>query len=178
MILRGFVSLLMAAFILLSAAKPECTHSKQAGGSITPLGTVPMDLPMKDLDGGVLRLSALSGRAFLVHVWAPWHKESQAQVPLLCSLHEKFHSTGLVIVGLSGDDTPDALKTYARAHDIKYVLATPSEDRQLRRVFGARGVGSLTLLSRGGQVLGEYGVDAAKADIERDIARALGHSPR
>jgi hypothetical protein len=137
-------------------------------------GSVPMDLPMRDIGGSDFQLAGLKAQAILVQVWSTFDKGAQAQIPLLLGLHSRYEQSGLVIVALSGDDLPGSLQKYAKERAISYTLAMPGNDSRLRSVYGARGIGHMTLLLPNGTVCGEYGPGTAPGDVARDVAAVLG----
>ncbi len=174
---RAQIRAVLGAYLALIGLSAIALSARPTGEGSLPCSTlkpVPADLLVRDLEGRDVRLSALGSRAVLVHVWSTFDRASQSQVGLLIELDSKFRAKGLGVVALSGDDSPDTLRMFARDHAITYTLVTPGSDGRLRSVFGAKGVGHLTLFLPDGRVCAEYTSKVLVQQVENDIAAQLG----
>jgi hypothetical protein len=132
-------------------------------------GAIPMDAEVSDLDGTPRRLSDLAGRALLIHVWSTFFRPALAQLPVVRDIHSRFGDQGLAVVGLAGDDTPEAIRQSAAEFRIRYLLVLPGSDRRLRAVLGRAGVGRLWLAWPDGRVCGQYSDSQDWPRLTRDV---------
>lgn len=77
----------------------------------------------RDLNGNNQRLSDHQGEVVLVNVWATWCGSCMAEVPKLERLYQEHKKQGLVIFGLSDEDSATQRKGVARVC-VTYPLIT------------------------------------------------------
>ena len=65
-------------------------------------------LIVPQLDGHEFDLAKLRGKVVLVNVWATWCSPCRVEMPTLDAFYRRYHSRGLVLLGLSIDEAPDA----------------------------------------------------------------------
>lgn len=87
----------------------------------------PWDLP--GLDGNTISSTNFAGKVVVLNFWATWCIPCQGEIPDLVALEQKYAPDGLVVVGMSVDDStngvdpPSALVyNYATNHDINYPI--------------------------------------------------------
>jgi len=66
-------------------------------------GTVAPDFEVKDLDGGLVRLSDHSGDVVLVNIWATWCLPCRDEMPSMERLYQKIGGDGFEIMAVSID---------------------------------------------------------------------------
>ena len=92
---------LMLAAAMLAAAPSVLLAASPAVGHPAPSLIVPQ------LDGHEFDLARLRGKVVLVNVWATWCSPCRAEMPTLNAFYRRYHSRGLVLLGLSIDEAPD-----------------------------------------------------------------------
>jgi cytochrome c biogenesis protein CcmG, thiol:disulfide interchange protein DsbE len=65
-------------------------------------------LVVPQLDGHPFDLAKLHGKVVLVNVWATWCSPCRVEMPTLNAFYRRYHSKGLVLLGLSIDEASDA----------------------------------------------------------------------
>jgi len=80
------------------------------------------DLTISDIDGVPLDTSTWRGRVTIVNFWATWCAPCQVEVPEFIEL-QRDHPNRVQIIGLSLDDSADAVREFAAEMGINYPLA-------------------------------------------------------
>ena len=96
-------------------------------GATAPEFSVPLadgtTYQLADLDGKPIRLADLRGKAVWVNFWTTWCPPCQSEVPILRDLAERYRDRGLVLVGISVQETsPADVKAYADRYQLGYTI--------------------------------------------------------
>jgi peroxiredoxin len=79
---------------------------------------------LTDLDGRPVRLADLRGKAVWINFWASWCPPCQSETPVLRDLAERYADRGLVVVGVSVQETNnDDVRAYAERYQLGYTVA-------------------------------------------------------
>jgi peroxiredoxin len=79
---------------------------------------------LTDLDGRPVRLADLRGKAVWLNFWASWCPPCQSETPVLRDLAERYADRGLVVVGVSVQETSiDDIRAYAERYQLGYTIA-------------------------------------------------------
>jgi thiol-disulfide isomerase/thioredoxin len=170
-----------AAALLLWAAPRLLPHLAAVAGVDSGDRRAPR-YDLVTLDGTRLTPEALRGRVVLVNVWATWCGPCRAEMPLLERMYARHRARGLVVLGLSVDHAPDAVRAYLRARGVTYPVAVvgpggggPSGVA----AFGAvRGYPTSFLLDRDGVVRHAVLGPLAPASLEPAVRRLLAEGAR
>ena len=114
--------LLLAAALLVAAPSALLAASPTIGQPAPPL-IVPQ------LDGHEFDLASLHGKVVLVNVWATWCSPCRGEMPTLDAFYRRYHSRGLVLLGLSIDEAPDAAQVRQVMRQFSYPAALASAAR-------------------------------------------------
>jgi thiol-disulfide isomerase/thioredoxin len=78
----------------------------------------------------VLRLQDLKGKAVLLNLWATWCEPCRAELPELLKLHEQYAASGLVVVGVSLDQTRTAeeIRRFVAQRKLPYTMLWDPKD--------------------------------------------------
>lgn len=77
---------------------------------------------LRDLDGNLIRLADLRGKAVWINFWASWCPPCQYETPALRSIDKRYRDRGLVIVAIQVQQTVEAGRDYAARYDLEYVI--------------------------------------------------------
>ena len=96
-------------------------------GAMAPEFSIPLadgtTYQLTDLDGKPIRLADLRGKAVWVNFWTTWCPPCQSEVPILRDLAERYRDRGLVLVGISVQETsPADVKAYADRYELGYTI--------------------------------------------------------
>lgn len=111
------------AAVLLAAAPSMLLAAPPAVGQPAP----PLIVPR--LDGHQFDLAKLRGKVVLVNVWATWCSPCRSEMPTLDAFYRRYHSRGLVLLGLSIDEAPDAAQVRQVMRQFSYPGALASAAR-------------------------------------------------
>jgi peroxiredoxin len=79
---------------------------------------------LTDLDGRPVRLADLRGKAVWINFWASWCPPCQSETPVIRDLAERYASRGLVVIGVSVQETNfDDVRAYADRYQLGYPVA-------------------------------------------------------
>ncbi len=155
--------LLLTAGLL--AAAPLALAAPPAVGQPAPQLVVPQ------LDGHQFDLAKLRGKVVLVNVWATWCSPCRVEMPTLNAFYRRYHSHGLVLLGLSIDEASDAAQVQQVMRQFSYPAALASAAKingfgdpiavPITYVIDAHGVIRAQLQAEGPSGVSEQALEAA-----------------
>lgn len=151
-------------------------------GQIAPELEVPLEdgttYRLTDLDGNVVRLADLRGKGVWLNFWASWCPPCQAETPVLRDLSERYEDEGLVVVGISVQETTAGdVGRYAERYQLGYTIA-PDLSGHIYRLYRPPGLPTQIFIGPDGAVrsfvLAPLTESAAIAQIEAILPEAGG----
>lgn len=107
--------LTIAAFAVVGAGFAQGPDAKNAmEGKKLPTFT------MKDLAGKPVTNATLKGKVVVFDFWATWCGPCMKASPLMQSLHKKYASKGLMVIGAKVQDENGSAANYAKEHGYSY----------------------------------------------------------
>lgn len=97
--------------VLASCQKPKVPSD------VADLGFI-----VKDMNGVDVKLSDYRGRPIIVNFWFVDCPPCRKEVPIFVDLVSKYGDRGFTILGLSVEDTPEAMKAFAEEYKVNYPL--------------------------------------------------------
>jgi peroxiredoxin len=85
---------------------------------------------LTSLEGQRLKLSDFHGRVVVLNFWATWCGPCRAEIPELNKLQRDFESSGLVVVGVSWDDSAAGVRDFQKEIRQDYTVLLGGEDAQ------------------------------------------------
>jgi cytochrome c biogenesis protein CcmG/thiol:disulfide interchange protein DsbE len=108
---------ILAVVLCASVALPSCTGPKPKSDDIADLGFI-----VKDMHGVDVKLSDYRGRPLIVNFWFVDCPPCRKEVPAFVDLVKKYGDKGFTILGLSVEDTPEAMRAFAEEYQVNYPL--------------------------------------------------------
>jgi peroxiredoxin len=145
-------------------ASPSAAHKSE--------GAANLDLTLKDMNGNAVRLADYKGKVILLNVWATWCGPCELEIPELVETYAKYKSRGVVVLGVSLDDTAEMLRDYAPKKQMNYPLLLMQDD--FDEAYGPiLGVPVTFFIGRDGTISRRHFGPVSKEEVERQIKALL-----
>jgi len=183
------------ALLLGVSARAEQTASPVASpsSSVAPAveGKPAPDFALQTVDKKPLTLSELRGKVVLLNFWATWCPPCRAELPQLVQMQEKYRGQGLVVLGVSFDDTEAKAEKFAKDKQINYPVAriTPEFNQSYGAFLGLSDsilvrpdgminatLPSMIVIDRAGRIsflhIGSIEIPELEKEVQKALARA------
>lgn len=117
-----------------------------AGGNAKPVAN--LDFVLKNVDGQDVRLADLKGKPLLVNFWATWCNPCKAEIPWFVEFADRYKAQGLTVVGISVDDPPEDIRTFAAQFKVNYPMLVGRDRADVAKAFDAEQVIPVSWLVR------------------------------
>ena len=153
------ICVLVVGLLFGVAMLPRLFHASDPPfvGKASPEFSVPLvanaDHAPKAADGSIptaLSISGLKGKAVILDFWATWCGPCNAEAPILDQVAKKYADRGLVVVGVSQDDSPELPREWVKSRRVSYPLAFDAE--RVSRNFAVESLPTMVVLDRNGVV--------------------------
>jgi thiol-disulfide isomerase/thioredoxin len=140
------------------AAAPPAANAPAALASL-PANI--LDVQMKTVDGGTMKLGDYSGKVLLVNLWATWCGHCRSEIPELVKLHKEFKAQGVEMVGLTTEDpvgSEEEVKSFVQAFQMNYHVGWAPREVAIA-LMQANQSGSIPqnlIISRDGHILRKF----------------------
>ena len=133
------VAIALPFFPACSGKQDEHGHASTDAGGVCDAETVPaqLDLTLRDMNGVAVNLADFKGRPLMLNFWATWCPPCLEEIPYFVELAEKYKDDGLVILGISTDDTAEQVKPFATQMNMNYPVLIGLDEPAVERAFGA-----------------------------------------
>jgi peroxiredoxin len=129
-----------------------------------------LDFTVKDMNGASVRLADYKGKVILINFWATWCPPCKVEIPEFIALYDTYKDQGLVILGVSGDDDAQTLRTFAAEWKINYPMIVGRDEDALLDAYGPLyGYPTSVIVGRDGAVCARHVGPATKEEFEREI---------
>jgi thiol-disulfide isomerase/thioredoxin len=149
-----------------SAANPEGAPSCDAQG------TAKFDFVLKDEHNVPVKMADYKGKVVLLNFWATWCGPCKVEIPAFVELYDQYKEKGLVIVGVSVDDSPEQLQAFMKEYKMNYPVLQMTPD--VETAFGPfYGYPTSFFIARDGTICVKHLGPATKQQFEREIKALL-----
>lgn len=145
------------------AQKPAVAESDLVGKPLELAGVTAAGLP--------LDWASYRGHVVLVDFWATWCGPCRQEMPHVKELYEQHKDQGFNVVGVSLDKDQEALAQYLEENSIPWETLAGDETVELASKYGVRGIPTMMLVDRAGNVVAvSHDIAALKDELERLLA--------
>jgi peroxiredoxin len=130
------------------------------------------DFTLPQLDGHDLRLSSYRGKVVLLDFWATWCDPCREEIPHFVELQQKYASSGLQIIGVSMDDSPDPVRPFYQQFHMNYPVVMGTAETG-SAYGGVLGLPIAFLIDRKGIIQFKHMGATDAAVFEKDITTLL-----
>ena len=150
------------------------TAERASGGQTCDVesGKGKLDFVVSDMHKAPLKMADYKGKVVLLNFWATWCGPCKEEIPSFVELYDQYKEQGLVIVGVSIDDEPDTLRSFAQEWHMRYPIVLMQTD--VEDSYGPfSGIPTSYLLARDGSICTKHIGPATKKQFEREIKALL-----
>jgi peroxiredoxin len=118
-------------------------------GSRPPrIGTPAPDFTVQDAEHSVT-LSQFRGKIVVLNFWASWCPPCVEETPTLVQLQKRLKDKGIVVVGVSWDEDPEAYHKFISLHGIDF-LTVRDPSQKSSRLYGTKKIPETYIIDRNG----------------------------
>ena len=173
----GIAVALFAIPLLLDDGRPAVPAQERTGAPSVcsaKSGPAKLDFTVKDMHGADVRLADFKGKVILLNYWATWCGPCKVEIPDLIALQDQYRSDGLVVLGVSQDDDPETLRTFAGTYKMNYPVLVGRDQPELLDAQGPLwGLPTSYVIGRDGAICTRHVGPATKEEFEREIKALL-----
>jgi cytochrome c biogenesis protein CcmG/thiol:disulfide interchange protein DsbE len=141
-------------------------------GSCDAEGTAKFDFVLKDQHNMPVKMADYKGKVVLLNFWATWCGPCKIEIPAFVELYDQYKDKGLVIVGISIDDSPEQLQGFMKEFRMNYPVLQMTPD--VETAYGPfYGYPTSFFIARDGSICIKHLGPATKEQFEREIKALL-----
>jgi len=133
-----------------------------------------LNFTLNDYTGKPVNLASLKGKVILLDFWATWCAPCKIEIPGFVELQTKYKGKGLVVVGLSVDDTVEQLKPFVTQFKMNYPVLVGLGNDAIQEAYGPIwGLPTTFLIGRDGKICKKHMGLTSKEQFEKEILGLL-----
>ncbi|MBZ5513417.1 MAG: redoxin domain-containing protein [Acidobacteriia bacterium] len=127
-------------------------HAAKATSGDRPMAPA---FSLTDLNGRKINLADERGKVVLLDFWATWCGPCQLEIPGFVKLQERYRDQGLVVIGVSMDDSVEPVRDFYREFKMNYAVAMG--DQRIGELYGGIiGLPTTFLIGRDGHIYAKH----------------------
>jgi thiol-disulfide isomerase/thioredoxin len=156
----------------IAGGKAASPKGPEARPGCDETGRAKYDFTLKNEYNVPVKMTDFQGKVVLLNFWATWCGPCKSEIPSFVELYSKYKDKGLVIVGVSIDDSPAQLQAFMKEFRMNYpVLQMKPEVEDFWGPF--YGYPTTFLIARDGSICTKHLGPVSKEDGEREIKALL-----
>ncbi|MDR3708325.1 MAG: TlpA disulfide reductase family protein [Capsulimonadaceae bacterium] len=159
--------------------KPRSAADLNAESKMLAIGTVAPDFTAFDPAGKAVKLSDYAGKVVVIDFWATWCGPCQASLPSTNELARRYHSKGVVFLGVNVSDEDSAFSAWLPKHkdltSIQFVIDRGGDHHDaLMTLYGVLGIPAQFVIGADGKIAwSNTGYDGDEELLDDSIADAV-----
>lgn len=130
------------------------------------------DFSLSLINGGTLKLSEYFGKVIILDFWATWCPPCRAEIPDFISLYNEYKDRGLVIIGISVDDSIEPVKKFIQQNNVNYPVVM-GNSKVIQDYGGITGIPTTFIIDKKGNIVEKFVGYRPKEVFEKSIKRLL-----
>jgi peroxiredoxin len=152
--------------------RPNADSLAAKNASCDATGVATYDFVLKDQHNIPVKMADYKGKVVIVNFWATWCGPCKVEIPDFVKLYAEYKDKGLVIVGISIDDSPEQLQAFMKEYNMNYPVLqmTPEVETAWGPFYGYP---TSFIVARDGSICTKHLGPATKEQFEREIKALL-----
>jgi peroxiredoxin len=163
------IVLILAMVIPQDPAKSEAAQDRCEASA----KNANLSFTLKDINGKNVALSAYKGQVILLDFWATWCPPCRKEIPGFIELYSTYKSRGLVVLGVSMDESVSDITPFVKQLTINYPILIGYERPDIEKAFGPIPLPTSFVIARDGRICGKHTGFVSKDQFEREIKALL-----
>ncbi len=152
---------------------PAGNTAKTPSATCDASGTAKLDFVLRDHNNVPVKMADYKGKVVILNFWATWCTPCKVEIPAFVELYDQYKDKGLVIVGVSIDDTVEQLRPFMKEYRMQYPVLQMTTD--IETAYGPLyGVPVTFFIARDGTICRKHMGPATKEQFEEEIKALLG----
>jgi thiol-disulfide isomerase/thioredoxin len=152
--------------------RPNADSVASRNPSCDSTGVATFDFVLKDQHDAPVKMADYKGKVVIVNFWATWCGPCKVEVPDFVKLYDEYKEKGLVIVGISIDDSAEQLQGFMKEYKMNYPVLQMTAD--VESAWGPfYGYPTSFVVARDGSICTKHLGPATKETFEREIKALL-----
>lgn len=169
-----FLTLPAARGVTVLPASPFERGTAQDARCDADAKPAPLDFTLRDIDGDQVNLAALKGSVILLNFWATWCGPCKIEIPWFVEFQRQYKDEGLVVLGLSVDDTPEQIRPFAAEFQVNYPMLVGLGREDFQEAYGpVWGLPVTFFIDRDGTLCRTHLGIGTREEFQRDIDSLL-----
>ena len=154
------------AAVAMTAGNSLLLVAPEISGRAAPDWTLP------DVDGQPVDFAQFKGHPVVIDFWASWCGPCKDEIPWWNQLQAKYKGQGLIIIGVSEDDTVDDVKNFLKTDPLDYTVVM--DQQRLQSSYGMpEGLPTTFFIDRNGKIVSRVLGLEAQPELEHRVQQIL-----
>lgn len=137
-----------------TTTQPQQTSAPSRTAAVgTDVGSAMPEYSAMWLDGSKFELASKRDKVVLLNLWATWCGPCRYEIPELESLHTKYATRGLEVIGVSVDESGvESVRDFVKEQKMTYPIAIDPEGK-LANIFQTSVLPTSVVIDRAGKIV-------------------------
>lgn len=129
------------------------------------------DFELKALDGKMVKLADLRGKAVLLNFWATWCGPCKVEMPWFVELQNKYGAQGLQVVGIAMEDDQGPVEEFTKQIGVNYTILMGKN--AVGDAYSVVGLPTTYYIDRSGKIVARHIGLVSLSEIEKHVQESL-----